>query len=231
MLAYSRFIAPLPMAGYMIILTYWAGQLGLARSVLLPPPPPPSRSSPTPLHLNQPPAPPGLAARLKVPHVEQVLSEAPTGSRERLDVRSVQSPLKQNPFAALASQSLKQTESAPADPPPTPEAKPPSPAPPPSPARAVAWCCAAKRRTRRQDRRDHQRLHSASRPPQPRRSRDPHDRSPEKHLKSRLGCGGSSDVSTGELLIQGDRPDAVADLLRELGYTVAGITQKPAASR
>ncbi|HNN92564.1 MAG TPA: lysoplasmalogenase [Pseudomonadota bacterium] len=52
MLAYSRFIAPLPMAGYMIILTYWAGQLGLARSVLLPPPPPPSRSSPTPLHLN-----------------------------------------------------------------------------------------------------------------------------------------------------------------------------------
>ena len=52
MLAYSRFIAPLPMAGYMIILTYWAGQLGLARSVLLPPPPPPSHSSPTPLHLN-----------------------------------------------------------------------------------------------------------------------------------------------------------------------------------
>ena len=38
MLAYHRFVAPLPMAGYMIILTYWAGQLGLARSVLLPVP-------------------------------------------------------------------------------------------------------------------------------------------------------------------------------------------------
>lgn len=38
MLAYNRFVAPLPMAGYMIILTYWAGQLGLARSVLLPVP-------------------------------------------------------------------------------------------------------------------------------------------------------------------------------------------------
>ncbi len=36
MLAYNRFVEPLPMAGYMIILTYWAGQLGLARSVLLP---------------------------------------------------------------------------------------------------------------------------------------------------------------------------------------------------
>jgi uncharacterized membrane protein YhhN len=36
MLAYNRFVAPLPMAGYMILLTYWAGQLGLARSVLLP---------------------------------------------------------------------------------------------------------------------------------------------------------------------------------------------------
>jgi len=38
MLAYNRFVAPLPMASYMIILTYWTGQLGLARSVLLPPP-------------------------------------------------------------------------------------------------------------------------------------------------------------------------------------------------
>lgn len=38
MLAYNRFVEPLPMAGHMILVTYWAGQLGLARSVLLPPP-------------------------------------------------------------------------------------------------------------------------------------------------------------------------------------------------
>lgn len=51
MLAYNRFVAPLPMAGYMIILCYWAGQLGLARSVLIPSP---QRSAdpPTPLHLH-----------------------------------------------------------------------------------------------------------------------------------------------------------------------------------
>ena len=43
MLAYNRFVAPLPAAGYMIILTYWAGQLGLARSILLPDPTPPPK--------------------------------------------------------------------------------------------------------------------------------------------------------------------------------------------
>ncbi len=52
MLAYNRFVEPLPMAGYMIILTYWAGQLGLSRSVLLPPPADSRRSPPTPLHLH-----------------------------------------------------------------------------------------------------------------------------------------------------------------------------------
>lgn len=52
MLAYNRFIGPLPMSGYMIILTYWAGQLGLARSVLMPPPVERPRDPPTPLHLH-----------------------------------------------------------------------------------------------------------------------------------------------------------------------------------
>lgn len=155
----------------------------------------------------------------------------PTGSRGRIDVSSVQSPLKQNPFAALAAQSLKQTASALADPPPTPEAKPPSPAPAAKPSprgrlvlrrekggRGGKTVVIISGFTQLPDRPSRAALET--------RMTDL-----EKHLKSRLGCGGSSDVTTGELLIQGDRPDAVADLLRELGYTVAGVTQKPAPSR
>lgn len=53
----------------------------------------------------------------------------------------------------------------------------------------------------------------------------------EKHLKARLGCGGASDVERGEVIIQGDRPDAIADLLRALGYDVAGVTASPKAAR
>ena len=52
----------------------------------------------------------------------------------------------------------------------------------------------------------------------------------EKRLKARLGCGGAVDLDTREVLIQGDRPDAVADVLRELGYDVAGVTAKPTPS-
>ena len=53
----------------------------------------------------------------------------------------------------------------------------------------------------------------------------------EKHIKSRLGCGGSTDVERAEVLIQGDRPDAIADLLRALGYDVAGVTASPKGGR
>lgn len=53
----------------------------------------------------------------------------------------------------------------------------------------------------------------------------------EKHLKNRLGCGGAHDVATAEILIQGDRPEAIAELLRDLGYTVAGVTSKPGGGR
>ncbi len=53
----------------------------------------------------------------------------------------------------------------------------------------------------------------------------------EKHIKARLGCGGASDVERAEVIIQGDRPDAIADLLRSLGYDVAGVTASPKAAR
>lgn len=53
----------------------------------------------------------------------------------------------------------------------------------------------------------------------------------EKHLKARLGCGGASDPERGEVLIQGDRPEAIADLLRALGFDVAGVTAAPKAGR
>lgn len=53
----------------------------------------------------------------------------------------------------------------------------------------------------------------------------------EKALKSKLGCGGSSDTERGEILIQGDRPEAIADLLRGLGYEVAGVTTAPKTGR
>ncbi len=46
----------------------------------------------------------------------------------------------------------------------------------------------------------------------------------EKTLKQRLGCGGSSDLEKLEIVIQGDRPKEVADLLCELGYQVGGVT-------
>lgn len=155
----------------------------------------------------------------------------PTGSRGRIDVSSVPSPLKQNPFAALASQSLKQTESAPADPPPATKTAPQSPAPTTKPSprgrlvlrrekggRGGKTVVIISGFTQLPDRPSRAALET--------RMTDL-----EKHLKSRLGCGGSSDFATFEVLIQGDRPDAVADLLRELGYTVAGVTQKPGAGR
>ncbi len=44
-----------------------------------------------------------------------------------------------------------------------------------------------------------------------------------QRLKQRLGCGGS--VVGRELLLQGDRPAAVAALLRELGFRVDGVTE------
>lgn len=53
----------------------------------------------------------------------------------------------------------------------------------------------------------------------------------EKHLKNRLGCGGTVDFGTRELLIQGDRPDELATLLRALGYEVAGVTARPGGAR
>lgn len=49
----------------------------------------------------------------------------------------------------------------------------------------------------------------------------------EKRLKQRLGCGGSIDPEKQEVLIQGDRPEDIAALLRELGFDVAGVTARP----
>jgi translation initiation factor 1 len=49
----------------------------------------------------------------------------------------------------------------------------------------------------------------------------------ERHLKQRLGCGGSLDMQAREILIQGDRPEEIATLLRDLGYDVGGVTTSP----
>jgi translation initiation factor 1 len=49
----------------------------------------------------------------------------------------------------------------------------------------------------------------------------------EKRLKQRLGCGGSIDLEKQEVLIQGDRPEDIAALLKELGFDVAGVTTRP----
>jgi translation initiation factor 1 len=40
--------------------------------------------------------------------------------------------------------------------------------------------------------------------------------------KRTLGCGGT--VDSGEIVLQGDRPAEVAELLREKGFRVAGVT-------
>jgi translation initiation factor 1 len=49
----------------------------------------------------------------------------------------------------------------------------------------------------------------------------------EKQLKQRLGCGGSLEEEKREILIQGDRPDEIAEILRSLGYDVGGVTTSP----
>lgn len=43
-----------------------------------------------------------------------------------------------------------------------------------------------------------------------------------KECKHALGCGGT--VDDGEIVLQGDRPAAVAELLRAKGFRVAGVT-------
>lgn len=48
----------------------------------------------------------------------------------------------------------------------------------------------------------------------------------EKQLKQRLGCGGTIDLDKREILIQGDRPEDIAALLRGLGYEVAGTVSR-----
>jgi len=48
----------------------------------------------------------------------------------------------------------------------------------------------------------------------------------EKQLKQRLGCGGTIDLDKREILIQGDRPEDIAALLRGFGYEVAGSVSR-----
>lgn len=46
-------------------------------------------------------------------------------------------------------------------------------------------------------------------------------------LRKQLGCGGT--VESGEIVIQGDQPAAVAALLRKLNYRVAGVGSEETA--
>lgn len=47
-----------------------------------------------------------------------------------------------------------------------------------------------------------------------------------KHLKAQLGCGGAVERVTNdtEIVIQGDQPARVAELLRDKGFKVDGVT-------
>jgi len=47
-----------------------------------------------------------------------------------------------------------------------------------------------------------------------------------QHVKQQLGCGGTVERVEGdsELVLQGDQPARVAELLRQLGFRVAGVT-------
>lgn len=180
--------------------------------------------------------------------------------RERIDVSAPSGPLKQNPFAAFAARTLQQTPSTKTDAPPATEASSPEPsaAPPVSPAAAppvppaaapaVVPPAPAPPATEKPKTRSLGRLvlrretkHRGGKTVVvisgfsalgmsgvglANRLRDV-----EKHLKNRLGCGGAHDVATAEILIQGDRPEAIAELLRDLGYTVAGVTGKPGSGR
>lgn len=154
----------------------------------------------------------------------------------RIAVGDPPSPLKQSPFAALAARTLEQTPSAKTDDTPA-TAAPPAPT---AAASAPAAPAATKPRSlgrlilRRETKHRggkavvivsgfrQQSGASAAGLPLHIRLREV-----EKLLKAKLGCGGSSDVESGEVLIQGDRPAEVAELLRELGYSVAGVTEKP----
>jgi translation initiation factor 1 (eIF-1/SUI1) len=48
-----------------------------------------------------------------------------------------------------------------------------------------------------------------------------------QHLKQHLGCGGAIEPRAGEaeIVIQGDQPARVAELLRARGHRVSGVTQ------
>lgn len=172
--------------------------------------------------------------------------------RERIDVSAPASPLKQNPFAAFAARTLQQTPSAKSDSPPATEdtgsAPPAAPSAAPPAAPSTAPRSAAPPATEKPKTRSLGRLllrretkHRGGKTVVvisgfsalgmsgvglANRLRDV-----EKHLKNRLGCGGAHDVATAEILIQGDRPEAIAELLRDLGYTVAGVTSKPGGGR
>ncbi len=157
----------------------------------------------------------------------------------RIAVGAPPSPLKQSPFAALATRTLEQTPSAKTDDAPATADSPASPAPASAPAAPAAPTAKKpgslgrlilRRETKHRGGkavvivsgfRQQSGALAAGLPLHIRL------REVEKLLKARLGCGGSSDVESGEVLIQGDRPAEVAELLRELGYSVAGVTEKP----
>lgn len=148
---------------------------------------------------------------------------APPGPK-RIDVSAPPSPLKQNPFAALAARPLEQTPSATTDEPPVPSPAP-SPAAPPKP-RSLGRLV-LRRETKHRGGKTVVIISGFNALGLGSVALATRLRDVEKHLKGRLGCGGASEPATGEVLIQGDRPEAIADLLRDLGYTVTGVTQKP----
>ncbi|MDB4976678.1 MAG: translation initiation factor SUI1-related protein [Myxococcaceae bacterium] len=126
------------------------------------------------------------------------------------------SALKHNPFAALAEK----REALPEQP---------LPSPPPEPARAAEP--AAKSRGRLVLRRETK--HRGGKPvvivrgfSQLREFDEAATELLAKELKQKLGCGGTveHDGAEHQIVLQGDRPAKVAELLRDKGFRVDGVT-------
>lgn len=146
----------------------------------------------------------------------------------RIAVGAPPSPLKQSPFAALATRTLEQTPSAKTDDAPATADSPASPAPASAPA-APAAPTAKKPRSlgrlilrRETKHRGGKTVVVVSGFAQLPGISERELEELLSGLKQRLGCGGT--LVARELVMQGDRPAQVAALLREQGFRVDGVT-------
>jgi len=139
-------------------------------------------------------------------------------NRKKIDVGPRSAPALQNPFAALAGmEALQNLPAAPEKPTP---AKPVAPAAPPAPPRKNRGRLILRRETK--DRGGKVVVVVSGFAEGVPGSNAVMIADLAKELKGKLGCGGTFDRQ--EIVLQGDRPAEVAQLLGQIGFAVRGVT-------